>query len=105
MDKIIQQVIKSEYKARKIVAEAHEQEKHLAENIESKIGKIKEEILAGARRKAEKIKTESLQYANAKAEEIISEANKNVSRMWVKFKENRDFWVKSLFCKILENGK
>jgi len=105
LDKIIRQVIESEYKAHKIVAEAHEQEKHLAENIESEIRKIKEEIFADAKKKAEKIKTESLEYAKAKAEEIISEANENVSLMQAKFKENRDVWVKSLLDKILENYK
>lgn len=105
MEKLIQQVIKSEYKAHRIVAEAHEQEKHLADNIESEIKRIKEEIFADARKKAEKIKTESLKYANGKAKEIISEANENVSRMWVKFKQNRDAWVKSLLDKVLESGK
>lgn len=105
MEKIIKQVIESEYRAQKIIDEIEKERKQIELNTECEIEKIREKIFLAARQKAEEIKANKLRAAEMHSREILSEAHKRANLMQSKFKENKRSWIKLLINDILNLDK
>lgn len=105
LDSILKQVIESEYRAQKIISEAQEEKKHLAENLQDEIKKIKEKIFFSVEKKAKEIKASEHKFAILKAEEIIASANVKVTGMKESYRDNKEQWVNLLLDKVLKNDE
>lgn len=104
MENIINQVIESEYRAQKIIAEAQEESKLAESRIENEIRKIKEDVFLLAQKKVEDIRSEKQKYAKAQTDKIMSEAGVKASLMREKLVQNRDRWVKLLLDNVLDSN-
>lgn len=103
MENIINQIIKIEDKAQKIMSEAEKLEKSLDSDINDKINNIRSDIETRVTNKYETIKKTEAMYADRKIEEIKKQYESASLRLDKSYEQNKDKWIEEIYNSVIGN--